>query len=355
MIGYYVHHHGRGHLTRALEILAAHDGPATVLSSMPRPTDGSAPGVDWVDLPRDDETQPPQDPTAGGVLHWAPRHDPGLRGRMAAITAWIERTAPRLVVVDVSVEVALLCRLAGVPVLVVAMPGDRTDRAHRIAYDAADALLACWPREVLDPPWPSAWTAKTRFVGALSRYDDRIATSPAAFDGGSADSGPGRSQNPRRSVVVLLGAGGHDVGDEDLAAAARATPGWNWTVLGGADGWLPDPWPLLRGADVVVTHAGQNALAEVAAARRPAIVVPQRRPHDEQFAAAAALAQAGLATVCPRWPDPAVWPTLLDDATTDDGARWRLWCPGGAAAEAAGLIRELAGDLTGDAAPCTSR
>ncbi|MGD9990704.1 glycosyltransferase [Pseudonocardia sp.] len=350
MIGYYVHHQGRGHLTRALGILAAHGGPATVLSSVPRPTDGSSSGVDWVDLRRDDETPRPRDPTAGGVLHWVPRHDPGLRDRMAAIASWIARTAPRLVVVDVSVEVALLCRLLGVPVLVVAMPGDRTDRAHRSAYDVADALLACWPREVLDPPWPSAWTAKTRFVGALSRYDDRIGTpaGPAAATPDDVGHRPARTR--RRRVVVLLGAGGRDVGDDDLAAAARATPDWTWTVLGGGDGWVPDPWPLLRGADVIVTHAGQNALAEVAASRRPAIVVPQRRPHGEQFAASSAIAAAGLATVCPRWPDPAVWATLLADATADDGDRWRLWCPGGAAAGAAGLIREL----TGEVSPCTS-
>lgn len=343
MIGYYVHHQGRGHLTRALGILAAHGGPATVLTSVPRPAEGSAAHVDWLDLPRDDESLRPRDPTAGGVLHWAPRHDPGLRDRMAAIAAWIGRTAPRLVVVDVSVEVTLLCRLLGVPVLVVAMAGDRTDRAHRAAYDAADALLACWPREVLEPAWPTVWTAKTRFVGALSRYDCRIGTGPDR-------AGDAAERPRRRSVVVLLGAGGRDVSDEDLAAAGRATPGWNWTVLGGSDGWFPDPWPLLRGADVIVTHAGQNALAEVAAARRPAIVVPQRRPHDEQFAAASAIAAAGLATVCPRWPDAAAWPTLLDDATADDGDRWRLWCPGGAATAAAELIRELAQD----GAPCTS-
>lgn len=45
----------------------------------------------------------------------------------------------------------------------------------------------------------------------------------------------------------------------------------------------------------VVTHADQNALAEVAAVRRPAIVVPRQRPHDEQTTAAAVLDTG-------RWP-----------------------------------------------------
>ncbi len=58
-----------------------------------------------------------------------------------------------------------------------------------------------------------------------------------------------------------------------------------------------DAWALLQDADVVVTHGGQNALAEVAAARRPAVVVPQDRPYDEQRANAAALDRGGLALV----------------------------------------------------------
>ena len=64
----------------------------------------------------------------------------GLLRRGAAVVRWVERHRPSLVVVDVSVEVTLLVRLLGVPVVVVAMQGDRHDRAHRTAYDAATAL-----------------------------------------------------------------------------------------------------------------------------------------------------------------------------------------------------------------------
>ena len=85
------------------------------------------------------------DATAHDVLHWVPRHDPGLADRMAAVAGWIRRARPALVVVDVSVEIAVLGRLCGVPVVVLAMPGVRTDRTHSLAYDLADALLAPWP------------------------------------------------------------------------------------------------------------------------------------------------------------------------------------------------------------------
>ena len=343
MIGYYAHHHGRGHVQRAECIAARLSAPMTILTSAvpgaPRADGGIA---DWVALARDDNGPVRGDPSAGGVLHWAPPGHAGLRRRMATLAAWIDRAQPAAMVVDVSVEVAALCRAMGVPVVVVAMQGDRTDRAHRLGYDLADALLACWPGALADPGWPRNWTEKTCFTSAFSRFDTRI-TFPEPRASG------------RRRVAVLMGAGGTDVGAEQIAAAAAATPDWDWDVLGGTAGWCADPWPVLRRADVVVTHAGQNALAEVAAARTPAVVVPQARPHGEQTATAALLDRAGLATVRRDWPAPATWPGLLDETAAADGSRWALWCPGDGAERAARLLDRIAGGIRDESAPCLPR
>ena len=126
-------------------------------------------------LPRDDEPVPAvgDDASASGVLHWAPGTTAGCRARMAALASWIERAGPAAVVVDVSVEVALLARLHGIPVVVVALPGERTDRAHLAAYDLADALLAPWPAEAHARDWPQSWASKAWCVGGLSRFDGR--------------------------------------------------------------------------------------------------------------------------------------------------------------------------------------
>ncbi|MGI5128170.1 glycosyltransferase [Pseudonocardia sp. CA-107938] len=326
MIGYYAHHQGSGHVQRARCIAARLAEPTTILTSAPvgASRDGFADHVALADDARDPVHG---DPTAGGVLHWAPPGHAGLRRRMATIAAWIERARPSVMVVDVSVEVTALCRAMGVPVVVVAMHGDRTDRAHRLGYDLADALLACWPAEFADPTWPAHWTAKTSFTGAFSRFDGRTA---APRSGG------------RRRVAVLLGAGGTDVGAAQVAAATAATPDWDWDVLGGSAGWRADPCPVLRDADVVVTHAGENAVAEVAAARTPAVVVPQARPHGEQAAAADLLERAGLAVVRRTWPPPEAWPALLADAAAADGQAWARWCPGDGADRAARCIAEVA-------------
>lgn len=335
MIGFYVHHQGSGHVHRATAIARSLRTPAVGFSSLPMPE--TWPGR-WIRLPDDAAAvdRATADVTAGGTLHWAPRHHPGLAARTGLIGAELASGRVRLLVADVSVEVAVLARLHGVPVVVVAQPGDRTDAPHRLAYDLAETLIAPWPTRPA-PDWSRAWQDKTVHVGAVSRFDGRA---------------PVRV-TPGRRVLALWGSGGLDIDTDQLQAAADATPGWSWQVAGpqppegvGSStvawhGWLDDVWTALGEADVVVTHAGQNALAEVAAARRPAVVVPQRRPHGEQDATAAALASTGTTVVAPTWPEPAAWARLLDRAAEHGGARWSRWSSGQGAAQAAAVLNRL--------------
>lgn len=339
MIGYYVHHQGRGHLHRAACIATQLRTPMTVLSSLCRPADWLGA---WVDLPRDDEPTAAGDVTANGRLHWAPPGHAGHLARMAAIARWVDTARPALVVTDVSVEVTTFIRLMGVPVLAVGMRGDRFDRAHQLGYDTADGLLLPWAGAFPEPCWPRRWLDKAQHVGAFSRFD-AVAPPP---------SGPGR--HPR--AVVMLGAGGTDVTATELAEGARALPGWSWQVIGGPDGeWTADPWPALCSADVVITHCGNNAIAEVAAARRPAVVIPQSRPHGEQHATARALRRGRLAVVCPRWPQARTWPDRLAEALDLGGGAWRVWAPGDGARRAARLIDSMAGTPEPQVTTCAPR
>ena len=128
LIGYYAHHHGSGHLHRCRTIaehLAELGHPARILSS--------APGADVplpLDTADDPATEPDRDVDAHGTLHYVPLHRSGLTGRMGMIAEWIARHRPAVMYVDVSVEVSLLARLMGVPVVGIAMPGRRDDPAH---------------------------------------------------------------------------------------------------------------------------------------------------------------------------------------------------------------------------------
>lgn len=331
MIGYYVHHQGSGHLQRAQVVAEQLHTAVTGLSSTAAPP--GWPG-DWVRLPRDDQPTPSRDADrdANGRLHWAPLHHDGYADRMGRIADWIRTARPRLVVVDVSVEVAVLARALAVPVAVVAMRGDRRDPAHELAYDLAATLLAPWSARFAEPDWPQRWTTKVVHSGAFSRFDDTVATRA-----------PGADHVVPGSVTCLLGTGGSELSSRDAHAIRGATPSWNWTFCGGDFGPARIPLTdLLSTSQVVVTHAGQNAVAEVAALRRPAVVVAQHRPHGEQRATVEALGRGDLAEVSDGWPAPGRWLTLLARAVERGGSRWDQWNTLEGAARFAAAVEEAA-------------
>ncbi|RBY90485.1 hypothetical protein DQ244_12160 [Blastococcus sp. TBT05-19] len=326
MIGWYAHSHGAGHRQRLVAVSRHLRTPVTAFGSAAAPEGFSG---EWIELPRDDDG--PVDrasATAGGALHWAPLHHAGLQDRHAALAGWIARARPRLFVTDVSVEVTALARLCGVPVVVFAMLGDRDDPAHRLGRSLATALVAPWPAPRDEPDGG----AQVVHVGAFSRFDGRPLTPEASRPG---------------TVLVLFGSGGRDVGDDDFRAAREATPGWTWEyrVPGSAEDAAggEDVWTSLQRAEVVVVHGGHNAVAEVAAARRPAVVIAQDRPFGEQRRRAELLRAEGLVAL-DSWPAAPEWPGLLDRARAAGAGPWERWAPGDGAQRAAAFLDAAAGD-----------
>lgn len=335
-IGWYVHHHGGGHLARLLTIAPHVDAEIHCFSSLPEPA-GLPAHCTWTVLDRDDDALPdgndPQvaDPTAGGLLHWSPIGHVGHGSRLGRITATALEQRFDAFVVDVSAEVALLVRLLGIRTVVMTQPGVRDDAPHLLAFRAATTIIAPWPRALLAPAHLADLDDKTVYTGGISRFEGRDV----------ADTGPAR-HGSQRTVVLLGGRGGTGVTDDDVAAAAAAT-GFRWLNLGGTPkaSWSADPWSELSTADVAVAWAGQNSIADLAAAGATAIVIPQDRPFDEQRDTARALDRAGLAVTADAWPTASEWPGLIERA---ERLRhdWSLWQVAGAAARAADAIEATA-------------
>jgi predicted glycosyltransferase len=331
-IGWYVHHHGRGHVTRLLAVAPHLDADIVCFSSLPEPT-GLPAHCSWVVLDRDDEVAegatPPDrnDPTADGLLHWAPLGHAGHRARLATIAAALSEQRMDAMVVDVSVEVVLLARLLGVPTVVMAQPGHRDDGPHALAFRAASTIIAPWPRGVLDLEHLRPVQDKVVYTGGISRFEGR--------ERSAADAG-------RDGVLLLAGAGGSAVSARAVEEAVSAS-GRSWTSLGTGTGstWSDDPWDALCRAAVVVSWAGQNAIADLAASGARAVVVPQERPFDEQVSTARALEAEGLAVVRRAWPEPSDWSKLLEEAAELDPA-WSRWRVTGAARRAAEAIAAVA-------------
>lgn len=345
-VGYYAHHHGRGHVSRAAAVLRHVRVPAALFTSAPAPD--VPPGVRLVPLPPD-APRSAADTAPAPPFHYAPTGHAGLRQRMARIAAWAAE-GPGVLVVDVSCEVAVFGRLLSLPVVVARQHGARWDWAHRTAYGLAERLLAPFPASLEEPDAPDWVRAKTVYAGGFSRFDGRAVPPPPV----------------ERRVAVVGGGGGGGPGSgrawraEDVAAAARTTPDWRWTLLGAeadvsapenleAVGWTDDPFPHLTAASVVITTAGHNGTMEAAAVGRPLIVIPEERPFEEQRRKAAALDRVGAALVRGAWPAPEAWPALLEEARRTDPGPLRALVDGGGARRAAALLDALAETASGEA------
>ncbi|UWX98585.1 glycosyl transferase [Arthrobacter zhaoxinii] len=293
-VAYYAHHHGTGHLRHAANIARLGGVELLVTGTAPAAGEPRLPGgARFAPLPPDVGPGGPYAPGPGEFLHYAPS-GPALQARFGQLLRLWEEFSPDVVVVDVSVEAAVFARLAGYPVIHRRMHGERTDPPHRLAYESVHRLIAYFPEAIEDPAHLQAYGAKSTYLGMLGPD-----TAPPA----------GLVPVQPRTVAVQTSLGGSGVSLEDVLAAARQTPEWQWEVMGhtaGAPGKIPanvslpgvvaDPGPRLAAADVVVTSAGHNAVAAAAAARRPALLIPEPRPFREQAVFASSLAAAGAAS-----------------------------------------------------------
>ncbi len=324
-VGYYVHHAGSGHGALGSALSTVLGEGLVGLGSGGRPP-GWRGG--WIDLPPDDRPPVAADPTRGGAWHWVPPGHAGFTDRMRAIASWVADARPAALVTDVSCEVTVLGALLGVPTVAVLLAGRRDDRPHRLAWDSADALVGPWPAGHREP-WTDPWADRLTPLGLVSRFDDRPVPPPPASD---------------RHVVVLRPGGDHRFDDAAVAVAARVTApaGWRWTVIGGPGARVEDPWPVLVEATVVVAAAGLASVAEIAAARRPAVLLPQPRPFAEQDALARHLDGVAPVVVADRWPAAADWPAVLARAAALDPARWDPLHDRGGAARFAAVVASVA-------------
>ena len=320
-IGYYVHHHGAGHRARADAIAAAIDWPMVLLGTGiaeagidlcdDRPVTGDFNGMDGARVRPD-------------ALHYAPVDHEGVRLRVARMTQWIAQARPALMIVDVSVEIAMIARLASVPTVYVRLNGDRRDPAHLDAFRGAQALLAPFHQDFETPSTPAWVREKTHYFPGITA----AATGEAPSEG---------------RILIVMGRGGPPGDGERIAHAARACPDMQWRVIGPVTpaselppnldfaGWVDDPAREIAQAAVVIGAAGDGLVGAVLAADRPFLCMPQERPYAEQHATAQALERLGAAIVLPDWPSPETWPTLLARAQAmPSAARRSLHDPRGA-------------------------
>ena len=358
--GYFVHHQGRGHATRCAAVVNAlpEARPVTVFCARPAAIPRLRGGAEVVALPSLFEAAlsggaPPALEAARTppTLHCAPLGWPGIRRAVARLTAWFDAADPELMIVDVSAEIAQLCRIASVPCVPVLQHGDRADPGHMAAYEGSVGILAPFDRR-LDDPRPDWMTAMTHHAGGLGvRHGgpDRLAARRAIGVAPDAE-----------LIVVVSGAGGSGVPLAPLTVGARAVPDALWMTVGRVAGewhetgcanlvqrgWVDAPEPFLAAADVVVGQPGNTLVHQVLALGTPFLAVPEWRYFDEQGGKARALARAGVAHACETWPaTPRAWREALTRARASDAEAARSMVAPDAAPGAARWLEDLAARL----------
>lgn len=297
-IAFYVHHHGSGHLTRSLAIAKHLEGfSITFLGSDLQSYASQIPGhISCINLPMDvaDEGDSWAKQRHPHGLHYAPLNLKGQVSRVAIISKFFSETTPLLLVVDVSVEVAMLATLCGVPTIVMRQHGNRTDEAHLLAYQNALGLIAPYGKEL--QPAEDEWLSnKTFFAGGFSRYSPQADTSNAAD----------------KLAAIFIGRGGSSINHELVHYIAAQLPDWRFQVIGAVGdgmgnrhssnvnyhGQTDDPKDLLMPCCVVIGNAGNNTVMEIASLGKRMILIPEHRPFEEQEIKAGALEKIGLAEV----------------------------------------------------------
>lgn len=292
MIGYYAHSQGAGHCNYANVFSKVFGKFLTVFTDRDHAFDA---GVDVVRLANEnpdgsefDRNKFPE-PRA---LHYAPVNMQKITARNHSLLDVILKKGIKLLIVDVSVEIAMLARISSVPYAYVRLHGDRNDFAHLNAYEGASFLLAYYPEEMEDrdtPPWVKK---KTVYLGFLSRY----------MFGNKGSGKPIEYSSLKKPILLhITGFGGtlplHFTGLSRYFDICSIGPGRipyeRSNVL--QIGVVECTRAFIENADVVVAACGSNTVAEIFSLDTSFIAVPEERHYREQKLCAKNLHRLGWA------------------------------------------------------------
>lgn len=314
-IGYYAHHHGSGHcrqidkLATLLPIEARQQ--LTVFTSLAPEayTFASINEQQIVRLYAEDER--PDDVLKGRAgehwqpasLHYSPVGNADIQKRSHQILSTIVQRKIDLMIIDVSAEVAMLCRVASIPYLYVRLPGLRDDTPHLDAFAGALALLAPYP-QILESDLTFSWVCqKTLYLDFINpankdtpSYEDFVKTLTALIN---SDETLAALSSPTSIITVIKGYGGHKAIDAKLPELRRLLPNAFIISLGPIDDTMRchvdiatqvnDVTPFIHHSDYLLMACGLNAVAQAYHYATSLVVLPDERPHQEQEIMAQAL------------------------------------------------------------------
>ncbi|OLF41876.1 hypothetical protein [Psychrobacter sp. Rd 27.2] len=329
-IGYYAHHHGSGHCRQADKLAALLSielrSQMTVFTSLPADGYRFSSINDEHIVRLDAEDERPDDVLAGrageywqpSCLHYSPVGNKDIQRRSWQLLDAIYQRQINLMIIDVSAEVAMLCRTASVPYLYVRLAGERDDAPHLNAFAGALGLLAPYPKALeaaATPDWVRRKTLYLDFLPSKAQglpsfcefmdelmtltHDDAIHKQLVA------------SVDKSFIVTVIKGYGGHEAIDAKLPKLRQMLPDAIIVSLGPINdevrhcvdiaAHVDDVTPFIAYSHLLLMACGLNGIAQAYDYATPFIVLPDVRPHREQEVMAEALIEQGRALSWPQF------------------------------------------------------
>jgi hypothetical protein len=345
-IAFYIHHHGSGHFMRSLSIAKAMNDVNIIFigSDLKRFSHIIPATIQVLELPLDIPTNDDPHYKEGNKVdcfHYVPLHVKGVTDRAAILSAFFQQNTPLLLIVDVSVEVALLARLCGIPTIIMRQHGKRTDVPHRLAYQSAELLIAPFGKE-LETSTDAAVIGKTFYSGGFSRTIYQAANLVVYDD----------------QVCILIGTGGSSLDVNAILLIANQCTSYYFHILGEIiepinnsvtnitfHGQVDNVEDILVRCKVVIGNLGHNTVMEIATLNKPFIGIPESRPFDEQIDKANALKNTeGFEAILPEDIASTDWKILIDRMSHRNSRLKEIIHPN-ALENTANRIHQLATDL----------
>lgn len=296
MIGYYAHSHGSGHANYAQQLSDCLGEQLIVFTDSSYTFKNS---TQLVQLP-DEELQCKivvfEDCSSPSYLHYNPLGVRSIIERSSILLNSVLNRDIRLMLIDVSVEVATLCRVSSVPYAYRKMPGHRNDIPHLEAYRGAVFLFAYYPREFEasdTPPWVVRKTIYLGFISNLSGNVGRLGQNAKDLDS-------------IKEILVIQGRGGNSFDDAKMDKISHQFPEAIIRSVGACNfkckrsrhfhyGYVPSVRKFVEKADVIIAACGSNVTSELLSVGRKFIAIAEDRPFNEQQYIAQALHVNNLA------------------------------------------------------------
>ncbi len=219
-------------------------------------------------------------------LHYAPINLRKITSRNSLLLQSVLNFDVKLLIVDVSVEIAMLARVSSIPYAYVRLMGERSDFAHTGAYQGAVFLMAYFPKEMEMEDTPEWIVEKTIYLGFISKY---------LFKAQSTPKPQVYNNNKKIHILHLLGFGGTEAIKYNLDPSK-----FNLVSVGPGRTHNHEPYVTHMGvvdctrafiehADIIIAACGSNTTSEILNLGKTFIAIEEKRHFDEHGKMAEAL------------------------------------------------------------------